>query len=530
MSQDDLSAKISADLSLILKEGENNPIILRRIKWLAGEYLYIRKYRPFLAAGRKAFLIGLIKSALILNRRWWRWEWRWLWLQKHLSEKVNHLPLLAAGFYSVNWLVNERARKSVEREVKKELAKSQIKKPVTNIFGLRDEYRRWYDGSIPDLVSIVLPVYNQVDFLKEAIDSIVNQTYQYWELIVINDGSEENLNPVLELYRADERIKIYKRPHNGLPATLTFGFKQAKGEFYTWTSGDNVLYPNNLERHVTFLKNNPTAHCVYSNYEFIDDRSEPVQSFYGSNEYVTFFSPNKIQISWDPAPLNFSYYFIGPSFMYRGLIGKVVGDYDGPMLVEDYDFFMRVNSLSLIAHLDSQDITYRYRLHRQSLSGQYTKNGSVAKQIGFLHDFENKVRQFIYSQPYKCWSLNFNLHRPRWIGSRPKIDRSSVHLIVLGLNNWRSSRYELWLLNKWLCRYNVVVVFWLESKAKISRPIRDLSKKADWLLTDSLELLANNKSAVSNLLLCTEKNWRSPMVKALTYSTAVNKARRYGIT
>ncbi len=78
------------------------------------------------------------------------------------------------------------------------------------------------------LVTIILPVYNQKNLLKEAIDSILEQEYRFFELILLNDGSTDNVQEIIANY-SDNRIQYYQLEHRGLPETLNFGLRLAGG-------------------------------------------------------------------------------------------------------------------------------------------------------------------------------------------------------------------------------------------------------------------------------------------------------------
>lgn len=104
------------------------------------------------------------------------------------------------------------------------------------------------------LVSIVLPTYNGEEYISRAIQSIINQTYTNWELIIVNDCSTDSTLEIINNFsKQDSRIKIINNDKNmKLPASLNRGFKEANGEYYTWTSDDNEYYPEAIEKMVNF--------------------------------------------------------------------------------------------------------------------------------------------------------------------------------------------------------------------------------------------------------------------------------------
>ncbi len=121
-------------------------------------------------------------------------------------------------------------------------------------------------------VSIVLPVYNRADHVANSIDSIISQAYQNWELIIVNDCSTDNTLEICSGFEAkDSRIKVISKPVNlKLPNTLNAGFDVATGDYYTWTSDDNMYRSNALEVLVNELRSNPDTVMVYADYTNID--------------------------------------------------------------------------------------------------------------------------------------------------------------------------------------------------------------------------------------------------------------------
>ncbi len=127
------------------------------------------------------------------------------------------------------------------------------------------------------MVSVILPNYNHSAFLRERIDSILNQTYQEFELIILDDKSSDNSKDIIEEYRGDSRIShiIYNEKNSG----STFvqwkkGFTLAKGEYIWIAESDDYADVSFLERCVEQLDNNPEAVFCYSDSYFVNEHSQ----------------------------------------------------------------------------------------------------------------------------------------------------------------------------------------------------------------------------------------------------------------
>lgn len=244
------------------------------------------------------------------------------------------------------------------------------------------------------LVSVVLPVFNQANLLEESIQSVLAQTYQDFELIVINDGSNDGVETVLEKYLDHPKVRCYTQANQRLPKALSNGFSFAKGEFWTWTSADNIMEPKMLELLVGKLRLEPDLGMVYADYYAIDDRGALLQD----RTWRANNRPNppsgEIRLPHTTENLNIVQdNFIGPCFMYRGWIGRCMGDYDPQLGIEDYDYWMRINAFFPIRHLGTPDLLYRYRVHDNTLSAKASEH-RILEKAQRLMDYERKRAAF----------------------------------------------------------------------------------------------------------------------------------------
>ena len=112
------------------------------------------------------------------------------------------------------------------------------------------------------LVSVVIPAYNAESFIKEAIDSVLNQTYQNVEVIVIDDGSSDSTLEILKQYENSSKVKILTHPDNdnlGVSKTRQLGVENSKGEYIAFLDADDIFLPNKLEIQVDAIQQNEEA-------------------------------------------------------------------------------------------------------------------------------------------------------------------------------------------------------------------------------------------------------------------------------
>lgn len=103
------------------------------------------------------------------------------------------------------------------------------------------------------LISIVIPVYNGSNFIQKAIDSALAQTYKNFEIIVVNDGSNDNGKTKSICLSYGDKITYYEKENGGVSSGLNFGIKQMKGEYFSWLSHDDEYYENKLQNEIKIL-------------------------------------------------------------------------------------------------------------------------------------------------------------------------------------------------------------------------------------------------------------------------------------
>jgi len=120
--------------------------------------------------------------------------------------------------------------------------------------------------------SVIIPVYNQGDFLGEAIDSIINQTFTDWEIVIVNDGSTDNTPQVMQEYAdREKRIRCFHKENGGTASALNMGIKNAKGDWLSWCSSDDMFDLDKLELIYKASRMYPEIKFFYGHYYYYND-------------------------------------------------------------------------------------------------------------------------------------------------------------------------------------------------------------------------------------------------------------------
>ena len=209
----------------------------------------------------------------------------------------------------------------------------------------------------PVKVSVVLPTYNQAAYLPALLQNLLTQTMADFELIVVNDGSTDQTAQILAGVQHPQ-LHVVTQDNQGLPSALNKGFSVARGEYWTWTSTDNLVSPNWLSELVQALDQCPAdVGYVFSSYALINDAGQVIHI----NNDPRFDIPTMLMSHPGNA-----------SFLYRAELAKKVGPYDTALCyAEDLDMWVRMAEVTRAVHVES--VLYYYRTHANSMTAQRDK-------------------------------------------------------------------------------------------------------------------------------------------------------------
>lgn len=145
------------------------------------------------------------------------------------------------------------------------------------------------------LVSIIIPVYNGANYMRQAIDSALAQTYENIEIIVVNDGSTDDGETEQIALSYGERIRYYKKENGGCASALNYGISKMKGDWFSWLSHDDLYMPDKVKSQINAIRNNrlDTRHTVICcGTQVIDENGDPAPHI--NEDQAGFVCANKM--------------------------------------------------------------------------------------------------------------------------------------------------------------------------------------------------------------------------------------------
>ena len=188
--------------------------------------------------------------------------------------------------------------------------------------------------------SVLVPTYNQANYLSEALDSLINQTYDDWEAIVVNDGSADDTLEVMACYAAkDNRIRTFHKQNGGVASALNKGLQNARGQWICWLSSDDFFEPDKLRIHLQAMKLRPDIKFFHTHYfALLEEKGLKV--------------PVNLDLDWFIPPVEFEVlkffeinYFNGITIAIRREVFDRVGCFDERYPnAQDFDMWLRISA------------------------------------------------------------------------------------------------------------------------------------------------------------------------------------------
>lgn len=218
-------------------------------------------------------------------------------------------------------------------------------------------------------VSIIVPVFNSMNYLSDCLESIKNQTFKDFELIIVNDGSTDNTDEILQQFfinNPEMIISYIKHDNNmGLPAALNSGLKNSHGLYITWISHDNKFKCDAIMKMHDYLHSNKQILLVTAGHENVCDNmiiSKVIGTEYNNETIISQFHGVA-------------------SFMYVRNVIEKIGLYDEELFgIEDYDYLIRILELPPYKSGYINDVLCEYRKHPNQLTHKFKNKYPELKQ------------------------------------------------------------------------------------------------------------------------------------------------------
>ena len=212
-------------------------------------------------------------------------------------------------------------------------------------------------------VSIVIPTHNRAQLLKAAIESALAQTYPNFEIVVIDDASDDETSQIVRAFDSD-RIRYIRKHHSGAPDTRNRGIREARGEFILWLDDDDLLLPSALESQVRVAQANPSADVIFGRHIKFDHATGEILGVLNPKDWS--FKPEMLfngLLGACPIP--------NPGTLVRRNAYQEIGEYNLSFSrAHDYEFWSR--AVAKLTFVKNHAVLCRCHLHVTNMStGQF---------------------------------------------------------------------------------------------------------------------------------------------------------------
>ena len=241
-----------------------------------------------------------------------------------------------------------------------------------------------------ELISIIVPIYNTEKYLHQCLDSILNQTYTNFEVLLVNDGSTDSSGIICQEYvENDSRFRYFEKNNGGVASARNLGLERSGGAYITFIDSDDWVEPNYLDVLYTALKENDTDVAISTYKRFAQDGVFYLRSYSREDdEFLNIGTRSRdsfLEILPRLGELDHSFYSISSKLIKRKIIGNLLFD-EQISYAEDLNFFFHLY-LGVESVVYVRDYTYVYRTHDASTSQNIN-------ELKVLHELEIFKRMF----------------------------------------------------------------------------------------------------------------------------------------
>lgn len=246
-------------------------------------------------------------------------------------------------------------------------------------------------------ISVVMPVFNGEVYLAEAIKSILHQSFQDFEFIIVDDGSTDGTLEILKTFqKSDDRIKVISRPNTGIVGALNDGLARARGEYIARMDADDVSLPDRFERQIDYMSSHPNCVLLGTGHVIMDAEGNDlcIQRTELQHDRIV-----------DRQMRGIGGAILHPTtFMRRNAVEQVGGYRLKYQWVEDLDLFLRLADLGEVRNL--AEPLLRYRRHPSTVCSQRRVEQFRLIKLIVSEAFERQGKRLPHDWKWEggCWS------------------------------------------------------------------------------------------------------------------------------
>lgn len=245
------------------------------------------------------------------------------------------------------------------------------------------------------LVSVVIPVFNGADYLREAIDSALNQTYSNCEIIVVNDGSNDEGKTEQISLSYGSKIRYFSKENGKVSTALNLGIKEMRGEYFAWLSHDDVFYPDKIEKQIETIQKTGSR-IVAAPCDFFWDNGRKI-----SFKITEFYGKDLLESGVFPVIHGMIQF--GGILLHRDIFKEYGIFREDLFTIQDYEFLFRVLRKEKCVFMDK--IVNGVRCHPAQVgntSGYMEKERDEMYKM-FLTELEEYEQTRLYGSPYSFY-------------------------------------------------------------------------------------------------------------------------------
>lgn len=287
-------------------------------------------------------------------------------------------------------------------------------------------------------LSVLMPVYNSEKYLSEAIESILNQTFKDFEFIIVNDGSTDMSESILQKFaKRDRRIQVITKANGGVVSAINRALTLARGKYIAHMDSDDMSLPDRFAQQIQFLEGNPEYVAVGSQVTLIDPEGMPIQPF---SLQINHEDIDREHLAGRGGAM------CNPSTMFRHEALQKVGLHrpeTGP--AHDFDMFLRLAEIGKLTNLPTTLL--KYRMHQKSLghSRRLEQINGANLAVKEAHQRRGLTPPKLTSTDNYTLASVAKLHRKWawWALAAGNIKTAKKHaLLALGKNPWSVKSWQ----------------------------------------------------------------------------------------